>query len=248
MAEDTGLMTAQALAEALDLTVETILEYTRENRIPYVELGCQQYRYRLADVKAVLAGSVGEHAGQYAGEPTANLTYEDYLELPEEPGYRFEILDGMLIREPSASLRHQRASRELQRILVDYFRQHDPAGEVFYSPLDVTLGDRTVVQPDLIYVSAEQKDIMLEARIDGSPTLLVEILSPSTSHKDRVQKLRVYQNAGVKHYWLVSPEHRSMECLSLQAGVYQPVAGGTGEALVEHPGFPGLTVNLGALW
>ncbi|MCR4441312.1 MAG: Uma2 family endonuclease [Peptococcaceae bacterium] len=248
MAGDKELITAQVLAEALDLSVETIWRYTRENKIPYIELGSKQYRYKLADVISALTGSVKEKTAVYKSEPPKRFTYQDYLELPEEPGYRFEILEGMLIREPSPNVMHQRVSRRLQRILEDYFWEHDPEGEIFGAPLDVTFHDITVVQPDLFYVSGEQKRIVKDTRIDGPPALVVEVLSTSSSRKDRLQKLRIYQRVQVQHYWLVNPDEKTLECFSLRDGAYTLVAAGMDEDVVEHPDFKGLSIALKALW
>jgi Uma2 family endonuclease len=144
--------------------------------------------------------------------PIKVFSYQDYLKLPEEPGYRYEVLEGMLVKDPSPNVIHQRVSRRLQRILEDYFLKVDSRGEIFDAPLDVTLGDITVVQPDLFYVSGEQKVIIKESRIDGPPTLIVEILSPSSGRKDRLQKMRIYQQAQVQHYWIVNPEEKTLEC------------------------------------
>jgi len=249
MAGHKKLITAQVLAEALDLSVETIWKYTRQKKIPYVELGNKQYRYKLDDVIGALTGStVKETTSEYKTELTKKLTYQDYLELPEEPGYRFEILEGMLIKDPSPNVIHQRVSRRLHRILEDYFWEIDPEGEIFNAPLDVTFHDITVVQPDLFYVSEAQKQIVKDARIDGPPTLVVEILSPSSTRKDRLQKLRIYQGVQVQHYWLVNPEEKTLECFSLQNGVYALVAAGMEEDVVEHPSFTGLSIALKDLW
>lgn len=245
------LLTAHALAETLHLSVETVWRYTREDKIPYIELGNRQYRYRLADVLRALAGTasvVREKEAEYTPETAKKLTYQDYLLLPENPGYRFEILDGMLVKEPSPNVLHQRVSRRLQRILEDYFAVADPEGEVFGAPLDVTFYDISVVQPDLFYVSGEQKLIVKEARIDGPPALVVEVLSPSTTRKDRLLKLRIYQKAKVEHYWLVNPEEKTLECFALREGAYTLVSSGMDEDVVEHPGFKGLSVPLSALW
>jgi Uma2 family endonuclease len=179
---------------------------------------------------------------------TKKFSYQDYLEMPDEPGYRLEILEGQLIKEPSPNVPHQRVSRRLQRILEDYFWEYDPEGEIFNAPLDVTLHDITVVQPDLFYVSGEQKEIVKDTRIDGPPTLVVEILSPSTSRKDRLQKLRIYQKARVQHYWLVNPEEKTLECFALRNDVYALVAAGMDEDVLDHPGFAGLSVSLTSLW
>lgn len=243
------LMTAQALARALDLSVETVWRYTREKRIPFVELGNKQYRYNLDEVISALSGSVirGKTA-QYKKEPPKEFTYQDYLLLPEEPGYRYEVLKGMLIKEPSPNVMHQRVSRRLQRILEDYFWQHDPGGEIFNAPLDVTFHDITVVQPDLFYVSGDQKTIVKDTRIDGPPALAVEVLSPSGSRKDRFQKLQIYREAGVQHYWLVDPLEKTLECFMLRDGLYMLMATGMEDDVIEHPAFPGLSVPLESLW
>lgn len=245
MAGNKELITAQALAKELDLSVETIWRYTREKKIPCIELGSKQYRYKLADVlRALSASTVQEKAAEYKPEPNKSFTYQDYLELPEEPGYRYEVLEGMLIKEPSPNVMHQRVSRRLQRILEDYFWEVDPKGEIFNAPLDVTFGDITVVQPDVFYVSGKQKIIVKEARIDGPPTLVVEVLSPSSGRKDRLQKMRIYQKAQVQHYWIVDPEQKTLECFALRDGLYALVAAGMDEDVVEHPEFAGLAIAL----
>lgn len=243
------LITAQALAEILDLSVETIWRYTRENRIPFIELGSRQYRYKLDDVIQALSGDiVREKTVPYETKPVKKLTYQDYLDLPEEPGYRFEILEGMLIKELSPSVIHQRASRKLQRILEEYFAEVDPEGEIFDAPLDVTPLDFNVVQPDLFYVSGEQKLMVKDARIDGAPALVVEVISPSSGRKDRLQKMRIYQKAQVQHYWLLDPQEKTLECFAWRDGVYAVVASGMDEDIVEHPNFAGLSIALKSLW
>ena len=154
----------------------------------------------------------------------------------------------MLIKESSPNVVHQRVSRRLQRILEDYFGEVDPEGEIFGAPLDVTFHDITVVQPDLFYVPGELKRIVKDTRIDGPPALIVEILSPSSSRKDRLQKMRIYQGARVQHYWLVNPEEKTLECFSLRDDFYALVAAGMDEDVVEHPNFAGLSIALKALW
>ncbi|MGI5879826.1 MAG: Uma2 family endonuclease [Syntrophomonadaceae bacterium] len=243
------LITAQVLAEFLDLSVETIWRYTRENKIPCIELGSRQYRYKLDDViKALRGDDIRENTVPYETKPARKLTYQDYLDIPEEPGYRFEILDGMLIKEPSPNVMHQRASRKLQRILEEYFWEVDSEGEIFDAPLDVTLLDYNVVQPDIFYISGEQQLIVKDTRIDGAPDLVVEILSLSSHRKDRLQKMQIYQRAKVKHYWLVDPQEKTFECFAWHDGVYALVVSGLDEDVVEHPHFEGLSINLKFLW
>lgn len=241
------LMTAQELAEALNLAVETIWRYTRHHKIPYVKLGERQYRYNLDDVISALSNVVKEKNPQYTTIPK-KYTYQDYLELPDEPGYRYEILEGEIVKAPSPSLLHQRIARELGFILMIYFKQTDPQGEVFGAPLDVTLGDFTVVQPDILYIAGNQLQIMKRNRIDGVPALTVEIISKSSWRKDRLRKLQIYQKAGVQHYWLVNPLDQTFECFALKNGVYSLVASGMDEEVIEHPNFPDLFITLKKLW
>lgn len=249
MTERKDLLTAQALAEALNLSVETIWKYTREGRIPYIKLGSKQYRYQLGAVVETLSGTaVHEKESSYKSGSENKLTYRDYLELPEEPGYRFEILKGILVKEPSPSVMHQRVSRRLQRLLEDYFWQTDPGGEIFGAPLDTTLGEETVVQPDLLYISGEQQEQIKETLIEGPPALVVEVISHTSSRKDRVQKMQIYQKAGVRHYWLADPADRTLECFSLQGSFYALVASGMDDDLIKHPEFEGLDLDLSILW
>ncbi len=249
MSDEKGLISAHRLAEALDVSVETVWKYTREDQIPYVKLGERQYRYRLQEVLFALGDrSVRDSPQDYEVEFEREFTYDDYLNLPDEAGRRFEVLDGMLIREPPPDVMHQRVSVRLLRVVDDYFQGVDPGGQAFCAPLDVTLGEKTVVQPDLLYVASDQQDIVGERRIDGAPQLVVEILSPSNPRKDRLQKLRIYQRAGVPHYWIVDPVQRTLECLALQDGLYAFAAGGMDDDTVCPPGFGGLHIDLQNLW
>lgn len=242
------LITAEVLADALDLSVETIWRYTRTKKIPYVTLGGRQYRYNLDDVIAVLTGSrVREKSPEYQAD-SKQYTYQDYLELPEEPGFRHEVLAGQLIRDPSPNVLHQRASRQLEFILMGYFHFHDPQGEIFDAPLDVTLQDNTVVQPDILYISGDQKQIITETRIDGAPALVVEIITETSRRKDRLQKMRIYQEAGVQHYWLADPHEKTLECFTLRDGAYTLAASGMEAEVVEPPDFAGLKIPLAEMW
>ncbi|MCW3489750.1 Uma2 family endonuclease [Dethiobacter alkaliphilus] len=248
MSSDNTLITAQALADALDLSVETIWRYTREKQIPFVELGKKQYRYNFQEVlHALTSPAVQEKEHVYHADAGKQYTYQDYLELDELPGYRHEILEGALIREPSPNVVHQRIVGRLHLFLYNYFLQEDPNGEVLLSPLDVTFSDITVVQPDLFYVSSEQ-EIIKETRIDGAPKLVVEVLSPSNGRKDRLQKLQIYQKAGVEHFWIINPQEKTVECFTLRDGLYTVVALGMEEDVLRHPDFDGLEIELNNLW
>lgn len=238
------LLTAHELAEVLNLSVETIWRYTRQRKIPVIELGEKQYRYRKEDVMGTLAGGGLIREGHSLHPNQGEYTYEDYLEIDEDPGYRHEILEGYLVKEPPPSLHHQRVSSALFRQLAAFFDRFDPEGELFCAPLDVTLTSRNVLQPDLLFVSSGRKEIKRKDRIDGPCDLVVEVMSPTNRRKDRVRKMEIYRKAGIPHYWLVDPEDSILEALMLKDGNYLLVfAGGPGNQFT-HPAFPGLSLDL----
>lgn len=81
---------------------------------------------------------------------------------------------------------------------------------MFFAPLDVILSNETVVQPDAIVILNQNRGIIKE-KIEGAPDLLAEVLSPSTSDRDRIVKKRLYQRCGVREYWVVDPERQTVE-------------------------------------
>lgn len=172
------------------------------------------------------------------------LTYDDLLEMPDD-GLRREILDGDLFVTPSPAPQHQRVSKRLQRQLEDYFEARG-IGEVFNAPLDTILGPHDVVEPDILVVM--DPATVSRRAIEGPPALVVEILSPSTAATDRKQKAHRYAATGVAHYWLVDIECRRVECLRLERGDYVVAIAAEGATTLAHPDWPGLTIDLAALW
>src|SRR5258706_3667770 len=130
-------------------------------------------------------------------------TYEDLLLLPED-GLRHEIIDGEHYVNASPVTRHQRVSYRLVLAIGTYLEQH-PLGELFFAPLDIVFTVHDVVEPDLLYISNERREIVTTKNIQGSPDLLIEILSQSNKKYDEVTKLALYERTGVGEYWVVDP-------------------------------------------
>ena len=118
---------------------------------------------------------------------------------------RYELVEGEIYVSPSPATVHQRVSR---RTLVSFDRTLTDLGlgEVFGAPLDVQLGPDTVVQPDIVVVLNERASIVGPDQIDGPPSLVVEIISPSSRRADAVVKRAAYARAGVPEYWLMDAE------------------------------------------
>jgi Uma2 family endonuclease len=165
----------------------------------------------------------------------------DYLGLPDEPSC--ELILGRLYATPSLPFLHQAVVGLLVVRLHEVARR--TGGVASMAPLDVTLADHSVVQPDVIYVSASHLEIV-EDRIEGAPDLLVEILSPGTSRRDRNEKLKLYAESGVREYWIVDSIERQIEFLVNDRGTFHvalPV-----DNRYRSGELPEVELDLGELW
>ena len=152
--------------------------------------------------------------------PRIKFTYRDYLLLPE--GDRRELVDGDFYMVPSPSFRHQNISTNLGRALANYVLDNS-LGIVLWAPMDVVFTDKDVVQPDIMFISNERRDIITEANIAGAPDLVIEILSPSTADRDRELKLRLYARHGVREYWIVDPDEKTVQIMELGPEGYDKI-------------------------
>ena len=134
------------------------------------------------------------------------FTYEDYLAWPDE--MRCELIDGVVYDMcPAPEVPHQDISMNLSRILSNYLL--GKPCKPYAAPTDVILSENDVVQPDFMVVCDRSK--INTKGIFGAPDLIIEILSPSTSAKDRHKKKNLYQTHGVKEYILLDPDNQSAE-------------------------------------
>lgn len=138
-------------------------------------------------------------------DKTKEWTVDDYMQLEE--GLLAQLLDGALIMSPAPTPLHQRILRRI----YDNLKTVDHKGEFFFSPIDVYLDKKNVLQPDLIFISAENSNVISERGIDGPPDLVVEVVSPSNSYIDRNFKKKKYLEFGVKEVWILDPANRTLE-------------------------------------
>ena len=177
---------------------------------------------------------------------TARFLAEDIWDTPDD-GNRYEVIDGELYVTPPPNREHQHASGELHGTIWSYLRAN-PIGVMYAAPFGVILDTPSGVQPDLVYVSNERREILTDQGISGAPDLVVEILSPSTRSRDRGIKLRVYQAAGVQRYWIADPRTRTLEERVLGEEGYDPPTIYRAGDLFRPALFPGLTVEVARLW
>ena len=148
-------------------------------------------------------------------------TYQDYMQTPDD--IRYELIDGELILAAAPNMYHQTISRNLAWLIWGFARDRS-LGEVYNAPCDVHLSDSNVVQPDILFISAARLDILTEQNVADAPDMVVEILSPSTANYDLRVKRDLYARFGVREYWLVDPEERTVSVLSLDGGEFYEVA------------------------
>lgn len=172
-------------------------------------------------------------------------TYEDYLKTPDDK--RYELIEGELLMTPSPVPRHQRISRELEFCLVQFVKAND-LGEVFDAPCDVYLDDKNVVQPDILFISKERKNIIGEKNIQGAPDLVIEIISENTAYRDLIQKKKIYARFGVKEYWIVIPGEELIEVYTLKDNTYILYKSCNKEDTLESPFLRDLKIELKSIF
>ncbi len=172
------------------------------------------------------------------------LTADDYFAMPDD-GKQYELLAGELYVNPTPSIWHQDAAKRLFRQLDEFF-EGNGLGEVFFAPLGVVLGPHDVAEPDLLVVADPSQ--FSPRGIEGAPLLVVEILSPSNAHHDRVTKAARYLALGVEHYWIMDPRTRHLLCQRAEGGRWAVVAEGRDDDRVCDPSWPTLAVDMRRLW
>ena len=148
-------------------------------------------------------------------------TYADYSGLDDE--HRYEIIEGERVMAPAPSFKHQKIVTRLIHFLSNAVYENN-AGEIIVAPLDLVLDDDIVLQPDIIFISQENKEIIKDAAVFGAPDLVIEILSPASIYRDTQVKKSIYEKAGVKEYWLVFPDEKVIEIFALTRGKYKLIS------------------------
>ncbi|MCR4319047.1 MAG: Uma2 family endonuclease [Candidatus Brocadiaceae bacterium] len=139
-------------------------------------------------------------------ESERKFTWTDYLTWHEDE--RWEVIDGeAYCMTPAPSIRHQ----DIVVNLATRLKQKLGGGPCrpFVAPTDVVLSEYDVVQPDILVVCDKKK--ITDANIQGAPDLIIEVLSPNTSLKDKREKKSLYERFGVREYIIVDPLEQYVE-------------------------------------
>ncbi len=178
-------------------------------------------------------------------------SYADYLAWQFEQFV--ELIKGRIWKmSPAPRTIHQRVAWNLVLIIGNYLKLKDC--KAFSAPFDVRLFDKkksvktnqeifTVVQPDLCVICEKAK--IDEYGCLGAPDLIIEILSPGNSKKEMRVKYDLYQESGVREYWIADPEHQTVQVFALnEQEIYQNRAIYVHDDVMQSYIFPDLKIDL----
>jgi Uma2 family endonuclease len=176
---------------------------------------------------------------------TKTYSYTDYLLWQFQD--RVELIKGFILKiSPAPSMIHQRISNNLTGCFYENMKRK-PCN-VFQAPFDVRLPiasakkDSTVVQPDLCIICDESK---LDARgCNGTPDLMVEIISSNNSKHDVHTKFNLYQEAGVKEYWIIEPNDKIILVYTLVNNEFIGLKPQVEGENIKSPLFPELNIAI----
>jgi Uma2 family endonuclease len=147
----------------------------------------------------------------------ARLTAAEYYATPEYAAHSLiQLIDGEMVIGMAPIPRHQEIVGNVHVMLWMFARQR--GGRAYIAPIEVELDESNVYEPDVLYIAPNSACQVTEKRLIGAPDLVVEVLSPSTAKHDRVAKFRTYGLRGVREYWIVDPQHNTLEQWTNEAG------------------------------
>lgn len=184
-------------------------------------------------------------AARNLGRLPEKISYEEYLELDLEAWT--EWVDGEIIFLPMASENHMDLVLFLAALLRLYAEHHD-LGKAYCEPFNMKTGpDLPGRSPDILFVSKENLHRVEKQCVRGPADLVVEIVSPDSVRRDRIEKFSEYQNGGVREYWLIDPEQEKAEFFALsEKGLFEPLPLETG--VVRSRVMAGLWLKPEWLW
>ena len=146
-------------------------------------------------------------------------TYDELAAEMPETNQPHELWDGRLIMAPAPFFDHQKTVLRFYRRLDDWVSSRN-LGEVIASPIDMVFSPHQAVQPDVAFI-AQARLAIIQRVIMGPADLVAEIVSLQGRSRDRIEKRDLYEQHGVKEYWIIDPEAQTVEVLALTNGRYE---------------------------
>ena len=174
------------------------------------------------------------------------LTFADLERERESRDERLELIEGEIVVTPSPTPFHQLVVIRLAVVLNNVITDSG-LGVALPAPLDVFFERHSILQPDLVILVGDRAEMFERGTIDGPPSFVMEVLSPSTQARDRGIKRGLYARHGVPEYWIVDVELKSVTIFSDPTnGRYEGAS--TTQDVATSITIPRLAVDLGVLF
>lgn len=187
-----------------------------------------------------------------AARDRSHATEADFFAIPEHERFH-ELFDGVLFEKALPSGRHGATQLRLGRSVGPYDRRKGdsdgPGGWRFASEVEVRLVDDIIVRPDLAGWRRERLPAFPDTSpISVRPDWTCEILSRSNAARDLWEKLRLYHQAGIPHYWVLDPDHRTLRVHRYTEPGYQVVLDVGHDAVVRAEPFEQIELAVAELF
>jgi Uma2 family endonuclease len=174
------------------------------------------------------------------------VTYEEWLRMPEVTDFIEEVVDGEILIMPPNKLKHALIAQRIYKALDAQLDAREFLVLATVFGLVIRKAPLTSRVPD---VAVFQTSTMIEqdGYVHSAPQLVVEVLSPGNTRRERERKLADYASLGVPEMWVVSPEARTVEVLYLENGFLRSAQALT-QGVLEPKQFPGVQIQISEIW
>ncbi len=185
-----------------------------------------------------------EGSAAYTYEKPFKVTFDEFIRLVEDSVNRYEYINGVIYLLASPTHMHQNTSAQIYGNFFNWFR--GKKCRPYYAPFDLSINvgvEKNVVQPDILVI-CDHENIDQKGKYHGIPSLVVEILSPSTRTKDLTTKLELYMKGGIQEYWVVNPEAKKIDIYAFKEKEISEVATFMSEDTAKSFMYKGLEISL----
>jgi Uma2 family endonuclease len=174
------------------------------------------------------------------------VTYEEWLRMPEVTDFIEEVVDGEILIMPPNKWQHALIARNICKALDAQLDAREALVLDTVFGLVIRKAPLTSRVPD-VAVFLKSTIVEQDGYIHSAPQLVVEVLSPGNTRRERERKLADYASLGVPEMWVVSPEARTVEVLYLESGFLRSAQALT-QGVLEPKHFPGVQIQIAGIW
>jgi Uma2 family endonuclease len=174
------------------------------------------------------------------------VTYEEWLRMPEVTDFIEEVVDGEIRIMPPNKLKHALIAQRLFKALDAQLDAREALVLATVFGLVIRKAPLTSRVPD-VAVFLKSTIVEQDGYVHSAPQLVVEVLSPGNTRRERERKLADYASLGVPEMWVVSPEARTVEVLYLESGFLRS-AQILAQGVLEPKHFPGVQIQIAGIW